>query len=206
MGSVMRNLLMRSLVLSAVLMLAALGGVSPGYAQAPPAAGPVRSQPLAAPGGSDVQPGDPTFVDDACVHGKLTGAMFSVPSVKGVQYTVNGSTMATGSYPAKDGSTVTITARALPGYTLHGRSSWEHTFPKAPACSAASSAKPTTSSPSPKPTTAPPSPTLPGPPPQTGPPPASTGPHVGGQVLVALALTGLGLAFLRAGRQRSASS
>jgi LPXTG-motif cell wall-anchored protein len=57
-----------------------------------------------------------------------------VPKTTGVSYTVNGKKVTGGTYRAVGGSTVTVVATALPGYTLKGRKSWTHTFAKTPKC------------------------------------------------------------------------
>jgi hypothetical protein len=49
-------------------------------------------------------------------------------------YKINGSTVAAGTYPATDASTITITAVAVPGYTLSGTASFTHTFGAQPTC------------------------------------------------------------------------
>jgi hypothetical protein len=80
----------------------------------------------------------PKFTDDVCHTTTATGASYTVVAVTGVVYKVNGTTVAAGTYPAVDGSTVAITASPLAGYTLSGTTSFTHTYTAAPICAAAS--------------------------------------------------------------------
>ncbi|HEY2271854.1 MAG TPA: hypothetical protein VGH30_03725 [Jatrophihabitantaceae bacterium] len=74
------------------------------------------------------------FHNDECVHGSPRGATYTVPKTTGVSYTVNGKKVSGGTYRAVGGSTVTVVATALPGFTLKGRKSWTHTFAQTPKC------------------------------------------------------------------------
>jgi hypothetical protein len=78
--------------------------------------------------------GDPTFTDDVCHNLAPAGASYTIAAVTGVIYKVNGETVAAGTYPATDGSTITITAVAAPGYTLSGTTTFTHTFAAKPTC------------------------------------------------------------------------
>ena len=52
----------------------------------------------------------------------------------GASFTVNGRKVSAGTYRAAPGSTVSIVATALPGYTLKGQTSWTHSFGATPKC------------------------------------------------------------------------
>ncbi|MBC7943592.1 hypothetical protein H7X68_03795 [Candidatus Saccharibacteria bacterium] len=71
---------------------------------------------------TSVTPAAPTFVDKAGTKDDT----YTVPSTVGVKYTVNGVVVAAGTYPAK--GTVTVTAKAKPGFVVKGASSWSHKF------------------------------------------------------------------------------
>ncbi len=78
---------------------------------------------------------EPSFVSDVCTAaGQLTGASYTIPETTGVGYAVDGETAASGTYQAKDGSTITIVATATDGYTLTGTTQWTHTFAAKPEC------------------------------------------------------------------------
>jgi hypothetical protein len=81
----------------------------------------------------------PTFTDDVCVGGSPAGSSYSVPSKTGVSYQVNGIAAAAGTYPGTDGSTITVTAAAQPGYALSGTTSWTHIFTVTPDCAGVTS-------------------------------------------------------------------
>jgi hypothetical protein len=81
-----------------------------------------------------VWPASPTFTDDVCHNYAPAGGTYTIPATTGVLYKINGSTVAAGTYPATDGSSVTITAEAKPGYTLSGTASWTHDFKATPSC------------------------------------------------------------------------
>jgi hypothetical protein len=76
----------------------------------------------------------PTFTDDRCVGGSAAGATYRIPSTAGVEYLVGGHVARSGSHPASDGSTVTITARPQLGYVLIGGTTWSHTYSALPLC------------------------------------------------------------------------
>lgn len=78
--------------------------------------------------------GDPTFSDSVCTDGKATGASFTIVAADHVTYRVDGAVRAPGTYPALDGSTVTITAEAGGGWQLSGPSTWTHAFAGTPTC------------------------------------------------------------------------
>ncbi len=82
-------------------------------------------------------PPSAAFHDDHCVtsSGQRSGASFTIPSVTGAIYWVNGSAVRAGTYPAVDGMTVTIVTSPRTGYSLSGITQWTHTFPDAPSCS-----------------------------------------------------------------------
>jgi Cysteine-rich secretory protein family len=69
---------------------------------------------------TNVQAPAPTFGTSA----------FTIPSVTGVRYMVEGTERAAGTYPAS--GTVTVYAGALPGYALTGTVVWTHSFPAPP--------------------------------------------------------------------------
>lgn len=52
--------------------------------------------------------------------------VYTVPRTPGVQYVVDDAVVAPGTYPGA--GTVTVTARALAGFTLTGTATWSHTF------------------------------------------------------------------------------
>ena len=64
---------------------------------------------------------EPTFTNGTCDH---PNASYTIPDVKGVDYQVNGTKVAAGTYPAKPGDTIAVTAVAQTGYTLSGDASW----------------------------------------------------------------------------------
>ena len=76
----------------------------------------------------------PTFTDDVCSGYSPAGATYTIPAKTGVIYEIDGKAVAAGTYPATDGSSVTITAVAAPGYSLTGTASWSHTFGSVPTC------------------------------------------------------------------------
>jgi hypothetical protein len=79
-------------------------------------------------------PAAPSFSDDVCQNYAPAGGTYTIPATTGVLYKINGNTVAAGTYPATDGSSVTITAVAKPGYTLSGTASWTHEFKATPSC------------------------------------------------------------------------
>jgi hypothetical protein len=92
-------------------------------------------------------PPSAAFHDDHCVtsSGQRSGASFTIPSVTGAIYWVNGSVVGAGTYPAVDGMTVTIVTTPRTGYSLSGITQWTHTFPDAPSCSGVSAKQKTAS-------------------------------------------------------------
>jgi hypothetical protein len=85
-------------------------------------------------GGLKAVSAHPTFADATCADGTLTGASYTLPDVDGVRYLVDGKHRAAGSYPAANGSTVTITLVATDGFTLRDDAPIVHTFADAPQC------------------------------------------------------------------------
>jgi hypothetical protein len=88
-----------------------------------------------------------TFANGTCQNPQPT---YTIPSVEGVDYEVNGETVAPGTHDAEPGDVITVTAEARPGYTLAGDTSWPpFTFAALPAnCAAApTSVQPSCSSP-----------------------------------------------------------
>jgi hypothetical protein len=75
----------------------------------------------------------PTDTMPSCAspHGSYT-----IPATEGVTYFVNGQQTAAGTYTAKAGSTVEITAFGSNGQALPGASSWTFRFPAATGCTA----------------------------------------------------------------------
>lgn len=69
----------------------------------------------------------PTFTD----QDGTASDTYTIPSKTGVEYLVGGVVKAAGTYPAS--GTVTVTARATPGYTLSGTTTWSATFSTAAA-------------------------------------------------------------------------
>jgi hypothetical protein len=66
-----------------------------------------------------------------CVAGTSDrAANYRIPAVQGVAYLVRGDQVAPGEHPAADGSVVVVTAEALPGYSLNGRSRFTLAFTK----------------------------------------------------------------------------
>jgi hypothetical protein len=76
----------------------------------------------------------PTFTANVCVSGVPAGASFTLPSVTGMDYYVDGTKTAAGKYSAKDAAVVAITAEAQKGFTLKGPASWSNTFGATPVC------------------------------------------------------------------------
>jgi hypothetical protein len=78
----------------------------------------------------------PGFTDDACSGPTATGASYVVPDEPGVTYQLDGESQDPGSYPATDGSSITLTVLAQAGYVLasDSQTSFSHTFGAAPDC------------------------------------------------------------------------
>lgn len=70
-----------------------------------------------------VQAQAPTSQDETC----KAGGTITIPAVEGVQYKIDGTNKAAGTYAASAGSH-TVTAVAKPGYTLTGTTSWDLTI------------------------------------------------------------------------------
>lgn len=75
---------------------------------------------------TQVTPDDVMFTD---VCGTASDT-YTIPATAGVDYQINGSTVASGAYPAA--GTVTVTAVAQTGYTLDGTANWSQTFTDVP--------------------------------------------------------------------------
>ena len=86
-----------------------------------------------------VTPAAPTITQGVCTSGKESAAFYVIPGITGVTY-LNGTTgVAAGKYTVAYGSTTTITAAALTGFTFPGgaTTTWTLTANKAATCSAA---------------------------------------------------------------------
>lgn len=87
---------------------------------------------------ANATPTAPAFTDGSCAAPDST---YVIPDVKGVNYQVNGNTVAAGSYQAQPGDAITITAVAQQGYVLKGDTTWSHTFATLPtSCAGAPTA------------------------------------------------------------------
>jgi len=85
-----------------------------------------------------VTPAAPTITQGVCTSGKESAAYYMVPGITGVTY-LNGTTgVPAGKYTVAYGSTTTITAAALTGFTFSGgaTTSWTLTANKAATCAA----------------------------------------------------------------------
>jgi hypothetical protein len=65
-----------------------------------------------------VLPAVPTLTQGACVAGKETSAFYTIPGITGVAYMANGVSAPAGTHTVAFGSTTTVTAAALGGYTF----------------------------------------------------------------------------------------
>lgn len=83
---------------------------------------------------TSVTPTAPSFLDDVCAGATRAGASYTIPAVAGVDYLVAAVNTTAGTYPAVDGSTITVTASPQPGFALTGTTSFTHTFAAAPTC------------------------------------------------------------------------
>lgn len=87
----------------------------------------------------ETTPNPATFAAAGCVAGSPGQGSYTIPSTTGVRYTVqiNGAggfvETAAGTYPVSVGTTVEVTAEALPGHTLIGQIEWSTTIAK-PDC------------------------------------------------------------------------
>lgn len=70
----------------------------------------------------EVEPSAPQFTDED----GAANDTYTIPETEGVEYLVDGEVVAAGTYAGE--GTVTITARALPGYKLAGDVEWTFTF------------------------------------------------------------------------------
>ncbi|MEO9109845.1 MAG: hypothetical protein ABI368_06480 [Jatrophihabitantaceae bacterium] len=76
----------------------------------------------------------PSFTNNVCLANGAAGSRFTIPTTDGVDYYLGTTKEAAGTHPVADGTTVTITALAQPGYGLTGITTWSHTFVSAPTC------------------------------------------------------------------------
>lgn len=83
---------------------------------------------------TSVTPNAPSFVEDVCSGSTGAGASYRIPATAGVDYLVKGVKTAAGTYPAADGSTVTVTTAPQAGFALTGTTTFTHTFAAAPIC------------------------------------------------------------------------
>ena len=82
-----------------------------------------------------VVPTPPAFAVAYCNGPTLVGPTVMIPDTPGVEYRIDGAPEASGSYPARPGATVTVTASGRSGYVLAGVTNWSHTFPtSSPTC------------------------------------------------------------------------
>jgi hypothetical protein len=88
----------------------------------------------AAPADTSVTAQPPTFNDDSCVDFAPSGASYTITATTGVDYFVDGVRTSAGTYPATDGSTVTVTAQPQAGFVLTGTTSFVHVFTATPTC------------------------------------------------------------------------
>jgi hypothetical protein len=106
-----------------------------GYSSPPPPPPPVV-------GAVTVTPAVPTITQGVCTTGKESAAFYVIPGITGVTY-LNGTTgVAAGNHTVAYGSTTTITAAALTGYTFSAgaTTSWTLTANKAATCAGAPTA------------------------------------------------------------------
>jgi hypothetical protein len=85
---------------------------SPPPSTAPPSTAPPVVQP------ATVTPAVPTITQGVCVSGTQTSASFSIPGITGVTYLANGVSVAAGNHNVAYGSTTTVTAVALGGFSF----------------------------------------------------------------------------------------
>lgn len=84
-------------------------------------------------------PAAPSITQGVCLSGKESAAFYTIPGITGATY-LNGTTAApAGTYPVAYGSSTTLTASALAGYTFASgaTTSWTLVANKAATCSAA---------------------------------------------------------------------
>ncbi len=94
------------------------------------------------PGTNVVTPAAPTITQGVCTSGKESAAFYVIPGITGVTY-LNGTTgVAAGNHPVAYGSSTTITAVALTGFSFPAgtTTSWTLAANKAATCSAAPTA------------------------------------------------------------------
>ncbi len=72
----------------------------------------------------------PTMKDITCED----AGSYTIPSVEGVQYMVEGTAVSANTYPVSDAQTVHITAKAMENYKLIGQHSWNLHFKEAKNC------------------------------------------------------------------------
>jgi hypothetical protein len=113
--------------------IAAAGSCGGGGSSSPP-----PSTPPPGVSSNVVTPAAPSITQGVCTSGKESAAFYTIPGITGVTY-LNGTTgVAAGNYNVAYGSTTTITAAALTGFTFSGgaTTSWTLTANKAATCAA----------------------------------------------------------------------
>lgn len=85
---------------------------SPPPSTAPPSTAPPVVQP------ATIAPAVPTITQGVCVAGKQTSAFFTIPGITGVTYLANAISVAAGNHNVAYGSTTTVTAVALAGFSF----------------------------------------------------------------------------------------
>jgi hypothetical protein len=103
-----------------------------GSSSPPPSNGPTP------PGSHTVTPAVPTITQGVCLSGKESGAYYTIPGITGVTY-LNGTTgVAAGQHPVAYGSSTTITAVALTGFSFPAgtTTTWTLAANKAATCAA----------------------------------------------------------------------
>jgi hypothetical protein len=89
------------------------------------------------PANTSVVPVSPSITQGVCTAGTESAAFFMIPAVTGVGYFEGASAVAAGNHPVAFGSSTTVTAAALPGYTIPAgaTTSWTLTAAAAVTCS-----------------------------------------------------------------------
>jgi hypothetical protein len=82
-----------------------------------------------------VIPASASFAESVCTaSGSVSSATYTVPNSTRVVYSIGGAVVRAGTHNAVAGSTVTIVATAVDGFTLSGVTQWTHTFGKTATC------------------------------------------------------------------------
>ncbi|HEY0869664.1 MAG TPA: hypothetical protein VGD55_04655, partial [Acidothermaceae bacterium] len=114
-----------------------------GCTTSPPPSSPPPSSPPPVVHPATIAPAVPTITQGVCVSGKQTSAFFTIPGITGVTYLANGVSVAAGNHNVAYGSTTTVTAAALAGYSFPAgtTTSWTLVANAAlPSCAAAPTA------------------------------------------------------------------